>query len=157
MTKNNKFPMTKTGKEKLEDELSHLTSEKKDAVLNRIKKARSFCDFSEDSEFEEALKEQASVEERISLLRNMIYNAEIIKSDTNDKNISIGKTVTFVELPDGEEETYTIVGIAEADPLKGMISDQSPLAKSLLGQKLNEEVFVDLPGSQIKVKITQVK
>lgn len=157
MTKNDKFPMTKVGKEKLEAELSYLISEKQGDVLTRIKKARTFCDFNEDSEFDEALKEQASVEERILLLKHMIYNAEIIKSDSDNKTVSIGKKITFIEQPDGKEETYTIVGLAEADPSNGMISDQSPLAKSLLGHKLNEKVFVNLPGDRIKVIITQVE
>ncbi|MGQ4819644.1 GreA/GreB family elongation factor, partial [Enterococcus faecium] len=78
--------------------------------------ARSFGDLSENSEYESAKDEQAFVEGRITTLENMIRFAEIIDNDGVDQDeVSIGKTVTFQELPDGEEEEYTIVGSAEAD------------------------------------------
>lgn len=155
--KESKFPMTEAGKVKLEEELAYLTSKKRIDVVNRIKTARSFCDFTEDSEYEEALKEQVSVEERISSLKNMIYNSEIIKSSSDDQIVSLGKTVTFIEQSTGDVETYTIVGLAEADPAKGLISNQSPLANFLLGKQVNDEVIVHLPGEDVKVKITHIK
>ena len=152
------FPMTKEGKEKLEQELEYLKAVKRKEVVERIKIARSFGDLSENSEYDSAKEEQAFVEGKITTLENMIRNAKIIVEDgTNSDTVGLGKTVTFVELPDGDEETYSIVGSAEADPFEGKISNDSPIAKSLIGKKLGETVTVNTPGGDISVKIISVK
>src|SRR5690606_16674753 len=149
------YPMTEAGKEKLEKELEHLKTVKRKEVVERIKIARSFGDLSENSEYDSAKEEQAFVEGRITTLENMIRNAKIIKEDElGSDEVNLGKSVTFVELPDGDEETYTIVGSAEADPFEGKISNDSPIAKSLIGHKVGEEVVVQTPGGEMKVKIT---
>ncbi|MDQ0174247.1 transcription elongation factor GreA [Bacillus chungangensis] len=151
------FPMTQAGKEKLEQELEYLKSVKRKEVVERIKIARSFGDLSENSEYDSAKEEQAFVEGRITTLENMIRNAKIItEDDMNSDTVSLGKSVTFVELPDGDEETYTIVGSAEADPFEGKISNDSPIAKSLLGHKIGQEVTVQTPGGEMRVKITKI-
>lgn len=157
MAKEKVFPMTEAGKAKLEQELEHLKTVKRKEVVERIKIARSFGDLSENSEYDSAKEEQAFVEGRITTLENMIRNAKIIEEDElNSDKVTIGKTVTFVELPDGEEETYTIVGSAEADPLAGKISNDSPIAKSLLGHKVDEEVTVQTPGGEMKVRLVSI-
>jgi transcription elongation factor GreA len=151
------FPMTKAGKEKLEQELEHLKTVKRKEVVERIKIARSFGDLSENSEYDSAKDEQAFVEGRITTLENMIRNAKIIEeSDLVSDAVSIGKSVTFIELPDGEEETYTIVGSAEADPFEGKISNDSPIAQSLIGKKVGEQVTVQTPGGEMQVKIVSI-
>lgn len=151
------YLMTEIGKENIEKELDYLKTKKRGEVLARIKHARTFCDFSEDSEFDAAIKEQSSVEERIILLEKMIQNAEMIKVDDQQSGvIQLGKSVTFIELPGGEEETYTIVGVAEAEPLEGSISNESPIAKSLLGHKVNDEITVPSPSGPINIKIVRV-
>ncbi len=87
----------------------------------------------------------------------MIRNAVIIENDNENPDVvSLGKSVTFIELPDGDEETYTIVGSAEADPFEGKISNDSPMAKSLLGQEIGQEVTVATPAGDIEVRITSV-
>ncbi|MFS0644180.1 transcription elongation factor GreA [Siminovitchia sp. 179-K 8D1 HS] len=152
------FPMTKDGKEKLEKELEYLKSVRRKEVVERIKVARSFGDLSENSEYDSAKEEQAFVEGRITTLENMIRNAKIIEDDElNSDLVTLGKTVTFVELPDGDEETYTIVGSAEADPFEGKISNDSPIAKSLIGQKVDDEVTVQTPGGEMRVRIVSIK
>ncbi|PLT30904.1 transcription elongation factor GreA [Peribacillus deserti] len=152
------FPMTKQGKEKLEQELEYLKSVKRKEVVERIKIARSFGDLSENSEYDSAKEEQAFVEGRITTLENMVRNAKIIQEDEmNSDTVSLGKSVTFVELPDGEEETYTIVGSAEADPFEGEISNDSPIARSLIGKKVGEEVTVQTPGGDMFVRIVTIK
>jgi transcription elongation factor GreA len=111
MANEKQFPMTKEGKEKLEQELEYLKTVKRKEVVERIKIARGFGDLSENSEYDAAKDEQAFVEARIQTLENMIRNAVIIEEDTENPDVvSLGKSVTFIELPDGEEETYTIVG-----------------------------------------------
>ncbi|GER66260.1 transcription elongation factor GreA [Weizmannia acidilactici] len=150
------YPMTQAGKEKLEQELEYLKTVKRKEVVERIKIARSFGDLSENSEYDSAKEEQAFVEGRITTIENMIRNAKIIEDDGTD-TVSLGKSVTFVELPDGEEETYTIVGSAEADPFEGKISNDSPIAKSLIGKSVGEEVTVQTPGGDMRVKIISIK
>ncbi|GAA0334489.1 transcription elongation factor GreA [Bacillus carboniphilus] len=151
------FPMTKAGKEKLEQELEQLKTVKRKEVVERIKIARSFGDLSENSEYDSAKEEQAFVEGRITTLENMIRNAKIIEEDDlNSDTVSLGKSVTFIELPDGDEETYTIVGSAEADPFDGKISNDSPIAKSLMGKKVGDEVVVQTPGGEMNVKIVSI-
>jgi transcription elongation factor GreA len=152
------FPMTQAGKEKLEQELEHLKTVVRKEVVERIKIARSFGDLSENSEYDAAKDEQAFVEGRITTVENMIRNARIISEDELSKDaVSLGNSVTFVELPEGDEETYTIVGSAEADPFEGKISNDSPIAKSLLGRKVGDQVTVQTPGGEMKVKIIEIK
>jgi transcription elongation factor GreA len=152
------FPMTQAGKEKLEQELEQLKTVKRKEVVERIKIARSFGDLSENSEYDSAKEEQAFVEGRITTLENMIRNAKIIQeNEISTDAVSLGRTVTFVELPDGDEESYTIVGSAEADPFEGKISNDSPIAKSLMGKKVGDEVTVQTPGGEMNVRITTIK
>ncbi|GIN71017.1 transcription elongation factor GreA [Bacillus sp. J14TS2] len=152
------YPMTEEGKEKLEQELEELKTVKRKEVVERIKIARSFGDLSENSEYDSAKEEQAFVEGRITTLENMIRNAKIIEDDDlNSDTVTLGKTVTFIELPDGDEETYTIVGSAEADPFEGKISNDSPIAKSLLGHKVDQEVNVQTPGGEMKVRLVSIQ
>ena len=158
MSMEKEYPMTKAGKEKLEQELEYLKTVKRKEVVERIQIARSFGDLSENSEYDAAKDEQAFVESRIQMLENMIRNAKIIEEDLEKTDIvSLGRTVTFIELPDGEEESYTIVGSAEADPFEGKISNDSPIAKSLIGRRVGEEVTVHTPGGDMVVKIVAVK
>ncbi|MGF3141299.1 transcription elongation factor GreA [Facklamia sp. P13064] len=151
------YPMTLEGKKKIEAELEDLKVNKRAEIIERIKVARSFGDLSENSEYESAKDEQAFVEGRISTLENMIRFAEII----DDKNVAanevtLGRTVTFNELPDGPEEAYTIVGSAEADPMEYKISNDSPMAKALLGHKVGDKVTIETPGGSFDVEITKV-
>lgn len=151
------YYMTKEGLEKLEKEVTYLKTERRQEVVERIKVAREFGDLSENSEYDAAKDEQAFVESRIASVEKMIRNAVIIENDHQNPNmVGLGKTVTFQELPDGDEESYTIVGSAEADPFEGKISNDSPIAKSLLGKEVGEQVTVPTPGGDIKVKIIKV-
>lgn len=157
MTLEKSYYMTQQGKKKLEEELHFLKTERRQEVVERIKIARDFGDLSENSEYDSAKEEQAFVETRIAQVEKMIRNSVIIESDQENPDVvSLGKSVTFMELPDGEEETYTIVGSAEADPFEGKISNDSPMAKSLIGRKKGDEVSVPTPGGSIDVKIINI-
>lgn len=157
MASEKSYYMTKQGKEKLEEELHYLKTERRQEVVERIKIARDFGDLSENSEYDSAKEEQAFVETRIAQVTKMIRNAVIIENDNENPDVvALGKSVTFIELPDGEEETYTIVGSAEADPFEEKISNDSPMAKSLIGRKKGDEVSVPTPGGSIEVKIINV-
>ena len=151
------YPMTLAGKQKLEEELEYLKTVKRKEVVERIKIARSFGDLSENSEYDSAKEEQGFVEGRISAIESMLRNAIIIEETAGTSDIvTLGKTVTFIELPDGEEEEYTIVGSAEADPFEGRISNDSPIAKALLGRKVDDIVKLTTPGGEMEVRIVSI-
>ena len=153
-----KFPMTTAGKLKLEEELEYLKMVKRKEVVERIKVARDFGDLSENSEYDSAKEDQSFVEGRISTLEKMIRNAVIIKeSEFTTDEVHLGNTVTFKELPDGDEETYTIVGSAEANPIEGLISNDSPIAKGLLGKSKGDVVSINTPGGEMSVSIIEIK
>ncbi|WP_010303485.1 transcription elongation factor GreA [Kurthia senegalensis] len=156
MSAEKQYPMTAEGKEKLENELHDLITVKRPEVVERIKIARGYGDLSENSEYDAAKDEQGFVEGRIKLVETMIRNAIIIEEGSVDSDIvTIGCTVTFEE--DGEAETYQIVGSAEADPFEGRISNDSPIAKGIIGHKVGETVKIVTPGGEFNVKIIEVK
>jgi transcription elongation factor GreA len=158
MAEEKQFPMTLEGKKKLEAELEDYKMKRRPEVIQRIKIARSYGDLSENSEYESAKDEQAMVESKISQIENMLQYAVILDNEDVDKDeVSMGRQVTFQELPDEEPETYAIVGESESDPLNGKISNESPMAKGLLGHKIGEEVEIDIPNGTMKVKILDVK
>ena len=157
MAEERTFPMTLEGKKKLEEELEDLKTNKRAEVIKRIKIARSFGDLSENSEYESAKDEQSFVEGRIKEIDNMLNHAEIIDNENVDADeVSVGKSVTFQE-EDDDPETYQIVGAAEADPLNGKISNESPIAKGLVGHKKGEKVTVTTPGGEMTVTIIDVQ
>src|SRR5690606_9900089 len=158
MVSEKKFPMTASGKKKLEEELEFLKTVKRKEVVERIKIARSYGDLSENSEYDSAKEDQAFVEGKISTLESMIRNSVIItENEMNTDEVQLGKTVTFKELPDGDEETYTIVGSAEANPIEGLISNDSPIAKGLIGRSKGDEVKIMTPGGEMSVVIVEIK
>jgi len=159
MSEEKTYPMTTEGRYKLQAELDDLIANQRPEITKRIQIARSYGDLSENSEYQSAKDEQAFVEGRIQTIKKMLENVEIIDSNaTAEDEVSLGKTVTFKELPDEEPETYTIVGSVEADPLAGKISNESPMATALIGKKVNDTVAVPLPnGININVQILEVK
>ena len=157
MAEEKTFPMTLEGKKKLEEDLEDLKTNMRAEVIKRIKIARSFGDLSENSEYESAKDEQSFVEGRIKEIDNMLNPAELIDNENVDADeVSVGKSVTFQE-EDDDPETYQIVGAAEADPLNGKISNESPIAKGLVGHKKGEKVTVTTPGGEMTVTIIDVK
>jgi len=157
MANEKQFPMTAAGKQKLEDELDFLKTIKRKEVVERIKVARDFGDLSENAEYDSAKEDQAFVEGRISTLDSMIRNAVIIdENDMSNDVVRLGTTVTFIEVPDGDKESYTIVGSAEADPLEGRISNDSPIAKSMIGRTIGDRVRVLTPGGEMEIEIVSI-
>ncbi|WP_010288034.1 transcription elongation factor GreA [Kurthia massiliensis] len=156
MSAEKQYPMTAEGKAKLEKELEDLIQVKRPEVVERIKIARGYGDLSENSEYDAAKDEQGFVEGRIKLVETMIRNAVIIEEGAEGDVVTIGRTVTFQE-DDDEPETYQIVGSAEADPFEGRISNDSPIAKGLIGHAVGETVKIQTPGGEFNVKIIEVK
>ena len=145
---------TPEGLEKIENEIEYLKTVRRKEVSERIKVALGYGDLSENSEYDEAKNEQAQVEERIAKLEMMVRNAKIIdEKDLNTDVVSIGSNVKVRELDTMEEDEYTIVGSAEADPLEGKISNESPVGSKLIGNRVGDVVEVEVPDGIIKYEI----
>ena len=153
MENQKQYPMTQEGYEKLEQELEELKTVKRPEVVEKIKVARSFGDLSENSEYDAAKDEQGFIEQDIQRIEHMIRNALIIEDNGDNNVVQIGKTVTFIELPGDEEESYQIVGSAEADAFKGKISNESPVGSRLIGNRVGDVVEVEVPDGIIKYEI----
>lgn len=158
MSQNNKEVfLTQEGLDKIKQELEQLKTQKRQEVAQRLKEAIAQGDLSENSEYDAAKEEQAFVESRIITLENMIRNAKIIDGLNQDKNVvNVGSKVTIEEQPDGDRETYTIVGSAESDPSSFKISNESPIGKELIGKKIDEIVNVSTPSGTIQFKIVEI-
>lgn len=145
---------TPEGLEKIENEIEYLKTVRRKEVSERIKVALGYGDLSENSEYDEAKNEQAQVEERIAKLEMMLRNAKIIdEKDLNTDVVNIGSNVKVRELETMEEDEYTIVGSAEADPLEGKISNESPVGSRLIGNRVGDVVEVEVPDGIIKYEI----
>jgi len=156
---NEEVLLTPGGLEKLEKELEHLRSVKRKEVASRIKKAISFGDITENSEYEDAKNEQAFIEGRIATLEKMLKNARVLEKEENQQNqeVSLGATVVIRDLGLNEDFEYTIVGTAEADPSNNMISNESPVGQAILGQPRGEVVEVKVPAGTLQYKIIEIK
>ena len=145
--------------EALKKRLEYLETDGAKEVAEHIKEARSYGDLSENSEYDEAKTEQGKLYSEIAEIKNIIENAEIIE-DVNDTNkVAHGATVTVVEMENGKEgdaEEYKIVGSQEADPMNGMLSEESPIGKALLGHEVGDVVSVEVPDGVLSFKITSI-
>ena len=152
-----KIRLTDDGLKKLQDELENLKTTGRKEIAEKIKIARGYGDLSENSEYDEAKNEQAKIEARIVEIEAMLKNVEIISDVKGSaKTIMLGTKVKILDVEFDEEATYRIVGSAEADPTEGLISDESPVGKALLGHKVGDTVFAEAPAGEIEFKILAI-
>ena len=139
-------------------ELEQLKTTGRDEIAERIKVARSFGDLSENSEYDEAMNEQAKLEAKIARLENDIRNANILDEDNlNAGVVHPGSKVKVENVESGKKSEYTILGPSESNPAQGIISDQSPIGKSLIGNRKGDIVDVQLPtGKVLQLKILSI-
>ena len=155
-TKTTKY--TKEGYQALVDELNYLKGEKTEEVKQSLAQARSYGDLSENSEYDEAKNEQARVATRIAELEELITHAEIIdESELREDVINLGSTVRAYDYDMEEEVEYSIVGTNESDPMRGRISDRSPIGSAMIGKVVGDIVNVVAPGGELKFKILSVE
>jgi len=149
--------LTKEGFQKLQDELDYLRTAKRLEVANRLHEAMEGGELIENAEYEAAKNEQAFVEGRIQELDLLLATAKIIEENGKKKSdtVILGAKVTIKE-GNFEAETFTIVGVAEANPREGKISNESPIGKAILGHKVGDSVKVETPGGTYNVKILKV-
>ena len=149
--------ITDDGLKKLQDELETLKTQGRADIAEKIKVARGYGDLSENSEYDEAKNEQAKIEARIVEIEAMLKNIEIIEDVKGKaKSVVIGVKVKVLDEEYNEEQLYRVVGSTEADPRSGKISDESPVGKALLGKKVGDEVIVEAPGGEFKLKIIDI-
>lgn len=139
-------------------ELEQLKTTGRDEIAERIKVARSFGDLSENSEYDEAMNEQAKLEAKIARLENDIRNANILDEDNlNAGVVHPGSKVKVENVENGKKSEYTILGPSESNPAQRIISDQSPIGKSLIGNRKGDIVDVQLPtGKVLQLKILSI-
>ena len=148
--------LTQEGFQTLQDELDYLRNEKRDEIAKRLHEAMEGGELIENAEYEAAKNEQAFVEGRIKELEIILATARVVDESQKEAGvIHIGSNVTIRD-EDGSKETYMIVGAAEANPIKGKISNESPIGKALLNRKKGEEVEVEAPDGSFKIKILKV-
>ena len=148
---------TTEGLEKIESEIEYLKTVRRKEVAERIKVALGYGDLSENSEYDEAKNEQAQVEERIAKLEAMARNAKVIdEKQLNKEEVNVGSIVKIKDLSDGEVEEYSIVGSAEADPLEGKISIESPVGSKLIGLKVGDQVEIEIPDGYVKYEVLEI-
>ena len=159
MENQEKVLVTQAGYEELKSEMKKLVHEERNIVIQELQEARAQGDLSENADYDAARDHQARVEARIAELENMLTNVEIIddKKITTKKTVSLGSTVTIMDLDSNEEETYAIVGSVEADPFNGKLSNVTPLAVALLDSKVGSTVTVTNVEKPYKVKILSLK
>jgi transcription elongation factor GreA len=147
-------PMTRPGFEKLRDELDRLKHIERPTIIKAIAEARAHGDLSENAEYHAAREKQSFIEGRIGELEVKVGNAEVIEPPTSGDRITFGSTV-LLEDESRKEVRYQIVGSDEADPAKGMISILSPLARTLIGKRVGDNVTAQLPGGKKTFDILQ--
>ena len=148
--------LTADGLLDIENELDELKRVKRPEIIKAIKEARSLGDLSENADYHAAREEQAIIEGRIQELEYMVENASIINETKSDK-VKIGVSVKIKYVGEDDTEEYKIVGSMEADPFENKISNESPIAKSLMGKKKGDIITVTSPNGKYDIEILEIK
>src|SRR3989338_2499195 len=144
------------GLEKLKQELADLKTTVRKSIAERIESAKALGDLSENAEYQEAKDSQSQNEARIVELEDILRDAVFISEHHRTDIVDIGSTVS-VESDNAKEMAYTIVGSEEAEPIKGKISNESPLGKAFLGKKVGDQVDVRTPAGVKVYTIRQIR
>jgi len=147
--------LTPEGKRKLEDELEYLKTTKRRELAERLNFAIKQGDLSENADYIAAKEEQGFLEGRIRQLEGMLRHVEIITEQTGG-DVRLGSRVTVKEVDGADDEVFNMVGAAEANPLEGKISNESPLGRALLGKHVGDEVEIEAPAGTIRFKIVGI-
>ena len=150
-----KIYLTEEGLNELKKELDFLKLEKRPEIINALKDARALGDLSENAEYDAARSEQASTEARIKEIEKILENVEIINYVKTDA-VALGTKVKLEYVGDDEIDEYSIVGSKEADPFTNKISNESPIAKAIIGHKVGDIVNVVSPNGEYQVKVVEI-
>ena len=151
-------PMTPEGYQRLQDELKHLIRVERPRVVQDIAEARGHGDLSENAEYDAAKERQGFVEGRIAEINAKMARAQVIDAKVIDSDkVVFGATVTVYDVESENEATYRIVGEDEADIKQGLISINSPVAKALIGHRIDDEVQIRVPSGIRVYEIIDIK
>ena len=149
--------ITAQGLEELKAEIARLEGPERQAIAERILRAREHGDLSENAEYHAAKEDQAHLETRIQRLLGRLRSARVVETPTGTDVVHFGSTVTFVDETSGKEQTFTIVGTTEQDLKAGKLSSESPIARALIGAKVGAVVQVDTPGGKRDMRVTRLE
>ena len=150
--------LTREGRARLEAELEQLVTVERKHVAERINAAKELGDISESGEYEDAKKSQSLLEGRIREIKYVLSRAELIDEETaSNGEVRVGSSVTVRFDGEDDEETWAIVGSAEADPRTGKISNESPIGAALLGKRQRQKVTVNTPNGAMRLTIVRVR
>ena len=153
----NRPVISSDGYAKLEEELNYYKLVKRKEIAEQIKVARSYGDLSENAEYDEAKNEQAKIEDHITQLENMLRIAVVVDhTEVSSDKVSVGCRVKIYDEATGFETEYKIVGATEADPLEGLISNESPVGAALIGKKEGEDVTIAVPDGMRTLKVLAI-
>jgi len=148
--------LTPEGKQRFAAELRELVTVRRHQVEEQIRRAKEFADTVDNAEYDEAKQEQAFVEGRIQELERLLSSAKVIEEPVvKGDYVRMGSHVKVSDA-DGEEETYYLVGSHEADPRRGLVSNESPIGRALIGKRVGEEVTVVAPAGAFTLKIIDI-
>ncbi|MBD74963.1 MAG: transcription elongation factor GreA [Rickettsiales bacterium] len=154
---NEKFPMTRDGFDKLKSELDELKQKQRPQVIKAISEAREHGDLSENAEYHAAREKQSFIEGKISELENKISRAEIIDPKTiNSSSVTFGATVQIIDLENGNQQEYKIVGVDESDIEKKLISINAPICKAMLNKNIDDVFQVETPNGSKEYQIKKI-
>jgi transcription elongation factor GreA len=148
--------LTPEGKLKLEAELEDLKTNKRRELAERLNFAIKQGDLSENADYSAAKEDQAFLEGRIRTIEGMLRHVSIITEQIGGQ-VRIGSRITVTEAGFDDQESFSIVGAAEANPVNGKISNESPLGKALLGKRIGDEVEIDAPAGRITFRIVSIE
>lgn len=159
MTANNRNELyiTAEGLQAIKEELTHLTSVKREELSHKLEAAISQGDLKENADYHAAKEEQAFVELRIRELQDSLRRAKVIENVGPTDVVRVGHAVTVVEEGYDDEETYHIVGAPEADPSNGRISNESPIGRALLGARKGQTVSAETPAGRIRLQVKNIE
>jgi transcription elongation factor GreA len=149
--------LTKEGLQKIEDELLYLKTDRREELAFKLETAIRQGDLKENADYHDAKNEQGFVEGRIRGLEDSLRRSQLIKDDVPSDIVRVGSTVTVSEEGYDDEETYNIVGVHEADPGNGRISNESPIGRALLGARIGDTVSAETPGGEIRFAVQAIK
>ncbi len=153
----NEYRMSQARLDELQETLNYLKTTRSDEVAEQIKIARGFGDLSENSEYDEAKNEQGKLYSRIAELEEVLQHAVIVDENATGDVVTIGCRVTVADLNGKELPPYKIVGSQESDPMNGIISEESPFGKALMGAKEGQSVTVEAPRGSITYVVKKIE
>ena len=152
------FKLSAERLEELKQELNYLKTVREKEVADQIKEARSFGDLTENSEYDEAKNEQGKLYSRIAELEEILQHVVIVDESNAPTNVvTIGCKVTVADKNGNTMPAYRIVGSQESDPMNGIISEESPFGKALIGAKEGDTVTVEAPSGAIVYTVQKIE